>query len=323
MFDFSQLHILVLGDVMIDQYIKGDVNRISPEAPVPIMTEQSRELKLGGAANVACNILSLGAKATLVGVIGNDHNSIIMDSLLSEVSISNHLIVDDSRPTTVKTRLLSQNQQILRLDKESTELINEKICQQLTKKIESILQKNTIDFIILQDYNKGVLHPAVIQRIIKISKAFQVPIGVDPKFQYIESYNSVEFIKPNLKEAANILKISEDAFMSDLQEHCKQLLDLLHLSSIWVTLGEHGICCCHKDGKFQHRKTYANKIVDVCGAGDAVISILAMMQAQSYSIDEMTLAANVVGGIVCSKPGVATVTELEFNNSWKSNQSKI
>ena len=193
MFDFSALHVMVIGDLMLDQYIKGTVSRISPEAPVPILDQSARETKLGGAANVAANLISLGAQTTLVGVVGDDIEQAKMEALISETQIQSQLIKDPTRPTTLKTRLLADNQQVLRVDKESTRDISQAIVEKLISAVAHLLTSGTIDFVILQDYNKGVFTPYSIPRIIKLCQENGIGVGVDPKIKNIEHYAGASF----------------------------------------------------------------------------------------------------------------------------------
>ncbi len=315
MFDFSGLHILVVGDCMLDQYIHGDVNRISPEAPVPVLEELERETKLGGAVNVAANLVELGASVSIIGISGDDPQRELMLSLLDKSGINSRISIDTSRPTTVKTRLLAQNQQLMRVDKESVHPISSQVTADILESINTLLTSQKIDYVILQDYNKGVLHQASIPQIIDIVQSKSIKICVDPKFQNLHCYKGVDFIKPNLREAVNILNVAEEQFLNNLEASAKAIVEMLDVRSVWVTLGDQGICCYTEDGKFTHSPTLASKIVDVCGAGDAVISILAMLHHQNRSIDQMAKMANIVGGIVCSKPGVATVSIKEINQS--------
>ena len=313
MFDFSDLNILVIGDCMLDQYIHGSVDRISPEAPVPVLAEESREVKLGGGANVACNLTALGAGVSLVGVTGMDKYQQTMTDLLEAHNISASLVADESRPTTVKTRLLAEQQQVLRLDKESTVDINDKVLMSVLQAIESEMLKKKVDIIILQDYNKGLLNTTSIPQIINLATKHSIKVGVDPKFEHVGCYKDVSFIKPNLNEALAMLNVTRDAFFKDMHGYASQILKDHNLETIWITLGEQGVCAYHRDGTFIHSPTLINEVVDVCGAGDAVISILATLQSQGYALKTIAEAANIVGGIVCAKPGVATVSLEELN----------
>ena len=315
MFDFSELHILVVGDCMLDQYIHGDVHRISPEAPVPVLQEVERETKLGGAVNVAANLVALGANVSIVGISGDDPQRQLMLSLLEISGINHRITIDPTRSTTIKTRLLAQNQQLMRVDKEATHPISTSINDEILESINDLLTSKKVDYVILQDYNKGVLHNDSIPRIIELVKSHNIKIGVDPKFQHLHCYQGVDFIKPNLREAVNILNIEEEEFLANLEVSAKAIVNTLNVKSVWVTLGDKGICCYNEQGNFTHSPTHASKIVDVCGAGDAVISILAMLDHQGSSIEQMANMANIVGGIVCSKPGVATVSINEINTT--------
>lgn len=298
---------------MLDQYIHGTVDRISPEGPVPILAETERVVKLGGAANVASNLIALGAQASLLSIAGNDHRKDELIAILNKSHINASIVCDASRPTTVKTRLLAQHQQILRVDHESKENIGDVQIDEIIHHLQRILDGGKINHIILQDYNKGMLHPTSISRIINTARSYDVDIAVDPKYQYIDSYQGVSFMKPNLKEATSMLDIDHASFMQDIRGNAQKLVDRLQLECIWITMGEHGICCYSRDGSYIHRPTDVHRVVDVCGAGDAVISILTLMQSSGNSLEEMAVASNIVGGIVCSKPGVATASIVELN----------
>lgn len=318
MFDFKSLHVLVIGDLMLDQYIEGQVNRISPEAPVQILEQSGSYTKLGGAANVAANLISLGAKTTLLGVVGDDIEQKKMAALLKENTIDSQLIVDKNRPTTLKTRLLADEQQILRVDKEETSDISFEIADTLINHVKVLLSSNTIDFIILQDYNKGVFTPYVIPQIIEISKQHTIPIGVDPKVHNIEYYKGATFLKPNLREAIAMLNINETTFVSNLETYARQLLNWLELEEVWITLSEKGVCGVNRKGEFILQPTQVSEVVDVCGAGDAVICIISLLTCQNATLQTKAKATNAVGSIVCSKPGVVTVSQSELQAIWKT-----
>lgn len=318
MFDFKSLHILVIGDLMLDQYINGKVNRISPEAPVPILEQSKSYAKLGGAANVAANLISLGAKSTLLGIVGDDIEHQKLVNLITQSKIDSQLIIDQNRPTTLKTRLLADDQQILRVDKEDKRDIPNKVADNLLSKVELILKNGKVDFAILQDYNKGVFTPYLIPKLLHLFQKYSVGVGVDPKVNNIDFYKGATFLKPNLKEALAMLNISSDTFLNDTKTYAKQLLDWLCLEEIWITLSERGVCGINRQGQYVEQPTSITKVIDVCGAGDAVICIIALLHCKGSDLETKAKATNLVGGIVCSKPGVVTIHQSELNQGWKS-----
>lgn len=305
--DFKDLHILVIGDVMIDQYIYGDINRISPEAPVSILDQRSREYKLGGAANVAANLITLSSQATLVGVVGNDEENKILHDLLKQKSIKAALITDHHRPTTLKTRLVARKQQVLRVDRESKQPIDSETETALLSNISLLIETGQYDAVILQDYNKGVLTRKVINTVITQCNINRVKVMVDPKFENIDAYDHAYFLKPNKKEAINILSCTEEQFDHNTKTYCSQLLSDLDLNEVWITLGADGVVGMHKNGQFVKAGTSAKDVIDVCGAGDAVIAILTLLSCKEATLQQKAKATNTVGEIVCSQSGVVNV----------------
>jgi len=303
--NFSGKRIAVVGDMMLDCYITGDVKRISPEAPVPVIEVENEFYRFGGAANVAYNIISLGGLPIPVGVIGDDQYGNIFKQLLSDVGIdSSGLLVTQTRPTTAKTRVISQGQHIVRIDKEVKENINKDEENVLFNSL--IALADTLDGIILEDYNKGVLTASLIEKIIAYFKEKNVLITVDPKFNNLMSYKGVTVFKPNRKEAEAILgmriKTSEDVSNAG-----KKLLELLDAQYVLLTLSEEGIAVFQKDGLEKRMPTKAQEVADVSGAGDTVISTLTMALAAGANILESSYLANYAGGIVCGEVGVVPI----------------
>jgi rfaE bifunctional protein kinase chain/domain len=303
--NFKGKRIAIIGDMMLDIYFWGDVKRISPEAPVPVLEVENEFYRFGGAANCAFNISSLGGKAEPIGVIGYDNYGKIFNSLLSEQNISHHGIVEDNaRPTTAKTRVIADSQHIVRIDKESKEVINNKIQKKIFDYLKSII--NDIDGIILQDYNKGVLSAQLILQIIELANKNEILVTVDPKFNNFFEYKNVTVFKPNRKEAEDILgmKIKTD---SDVSFAGNTLLKKLNAKNILLTLGEGGIAVFEK-GKLEKRMpTKARKVADVSGAGDTVISTLTMALASGANIYEASYLANYAGGLVCEEVGIIPI----------------
>ncbi|MGE5457695.1 MAG: D-glycero-beta-D-manno-heptose-7-phosphate kinase [Methanococcaceae archaeon] len=297
--------IAVIGDMMLDCYFWGDVKRISPEAPVPVIEVDNQFYRFGGAANVAFNILKLGGTPLPIGIVGYDNHGSIFSSLMEESGIASHgLFIDDSRPTTAKTRVIAQNQHIVRIDQEKKEYIDTKTEERLYGFIEE--QIKDIDGIILQDYNKGVLTPSLIENVINLSVRNNVIINVDPKFNNFFTYKNVTVFKPNRKEA-------EDAFgiriksEEDISKAGQMLLEKLNSKYVLLTLGEQGIAI-FEHGKQQRRiPTKARKVADVSGAGDTVISTLTIALTAQADICEASYLANFAGGLVCEEAGIVPI----------------
>ena len=302
---FDGKRIAVVGDMMLDGYFWGDVKRISPEAPVPVLEVEEEFFRFGGAANVALNILTLGGVPLPVGVIGYDNYGTIFSSLLKEKNISDDgIIIDDERPTTTKTRVIANSQHVVRIDKESKAYINGKIQKKLTAHLESILGE--LDGIILQDYNKGILTPSFIQKVISIANKKNILVTVDPKFDNFFEYKNVTVFKPNRKETEAVLgsRIKSD---SDISSAGKELLDKLKSKYVLLTLGEGGIAVFEKGNKEKRMPTKARKVADVSGAGDTVISTLTIGLAAGADIYEASVLANYAAGIVCGEVGIVPI----------------
>ena len=303
--NFNGKRIAVVGDMMLDIYYWGDVKRISPEAPVPVMEVENEFYRFGGAANCALNIAKLKGVPEPVGVIGYDNFGTVFNSLLSEQNISHHGIVeDDSRPTTAKTRVIADSQHIVRIDKESKETINKKIQNKIFDYVKSIIKN--LDGIVLQDYNKGVLSSSLISQIIELANKNKKLITVDPKFNNFYEYKNVTVFKPNRNEAEAILgmKIKTDA---DVSFAGNTLLKKLNAKNVLLTLGEDGIAVFAKGKPEKRMPTKARKVADVSGAGDTVISTLTIALASGANIYEASYLANYAGGIVCEEVGIIPI----------------
>ncbi|MHC1738347.1 MAG: D-glycero-beta-D-manno-heptose-7-phosphate kinase [Ignavibacteriaceae bacterium] len=303
--NFTGKKIAVIGDMMLDSYYWGAVKRISPEAPVPVVEVENEFNRFGGAANVALNIARLGGVPYPIGVIGYDNAGSVFSSLLEEEKIeSSGLITDDKRPTTAKTRVIAHNQHVLRIDKESKEYTDEKTEKKLFAYFESI--SGEIDGIILQDYNKGVLTPSLIKKIISLARKRDLLITVDPKFNNFFEYKNVTVFKPNRKEASDVLgtKIRSSA---DITAAGNKLLSRLHAKYILLTLGEEGIAVFEKGHEEKRMPTKAIKVADVSGAGDTVISTLTLSLAAGANILESCYLANYAAGIVCGEVGIVPI----------------
>jgi rfaE bifunctional protein kinase chain/domain len=291
--------------MMIDGYYWGDVKRISPEAPVPVLEVEDEFFRFGGAANVALNIKTLGGTAIPVGVIGHDNYGTIFHSLINDSGIVNAgIIVDDKRPTTTKTRVIANNQHVVRIDKESKAQINGKVEEKIFQYISSII--DGIDGIILQDYNKGVLTPSLIKNIVSLANKKNLLITVDPKFDNFFEYKNVTVFKPNRKEAGSVLGIKIDS-EADISSAGKILLDRLKAKYILLTLGEKGIAVFENGKPEKKMPTKAMNVADVSGAGDTVIATLTMALAAGADIYEASALANYGAGIVCGEVGIVPV----------------
>ncbi len=303
--NFAGKKIAVIGDMMLDCYFWGEVKRISPEAPVPVVEVGDEFYRFGGAANVALNVLKLGGIPFPIGIIGKDNDGIIFTSLVNENKIhSDGIFTDETRPTTAKTRVIAHNQHVVRIDKESKDYINEDMRKKIFSYLESHVKK--IDGIILQDYNKGVLTPELIDKIIHLANKNDILITVDPKFNNFFAYKNVTVFKPNRKEAEDVLGM-KIKISSDISSAGKKILERLNAKNVLLTLGEEGIAVFEKDNPEKRMPTKAIKVADVSGAGDTVISTLAMALAANANILEACYLANFAAGIVCGEVGIVPI----------------
>lgn len=310
--NFSSKNIAVIGDMMVDGYFWGDVKRISPEAPVPIVEIDDEFFRFGGAANVALNISKLGGTAIPFGVIGEDNDANIFLELVDFENIfSDFIIKDPDRPTSIKTRVISSDQHIVRIDKESKKEISNKIEDKIFSDLESIIEN--IDAIILQDYNKGVLTSSLIRRIIKLGNERNKIIAVDPKFDNFFEYKNATLFKPNRKETENAFGIRIDSD-SKIENAGFELLKKLNPTYCLLTLGEDGMAIFEKAKSCHQIPTIAKKVLDVSGAGDTVIATVTMALASGYNIRESALLANYAGGMVCETAGIVPIEIDELFN---------
>lgn len=311
--NFKGKRIAVVGDMMLDIYFWGDVKRISPEAPVPVVEVENEFFRFGGAANCALNIASLSGIPEPIGVIGYDSFGTIFSSLLSDSNISaKGIMVDETRPTTAKTRVIADKQHVVRIDKESKMSLNSNLNEKMLKHLEEII--GTLDGIILQDYNKGVLTESLIKSIIKLAHNKNIIITVDPKFHNFFAYKNVTVFKPNRKEAEDVLgiKIKSD---EDILNAGNLLLEKLNAVYVLLTLGSEGIAVFEKGKSERRMPTKARRVADVSGAGDTVISTLTMALASGADIFEATYLANYAGGIVCEEVGIVPIESDKLFNT--------
>jgi D-glycero-beta-D-manno-heptose-7-phosphate kinase len=309
---FNGLKIAVIGDMMLDCYFRGEVKRISPEAPVPVLEVSSEFYRFGGAANVALNILKLGGIPYPIGVIGNDNDGKIFLSLIEDSNISPEgLVTDAERPTTAKTRVIAHNQHLVRIDKESKKDLSDEIQIKLLRYFEDNLEE--LDGIILQDYNKGVLTPLIIEKIIYMANKKNKMVTVDPKFNNFFLFQNVTVFKPNRKEAEDVLgmKIKTDG---DITEAGSRILEKTNAENVVITLSEEGIAVFEKNKPEKRMPTIARKVADVSGAGDTVIATLTMALAANANIIEASYLANYAGGIVCEEVGIIPIEQDKLFN---------
>jgi D-beta-D-heptose 7-phosphate kinase/D-beta-D-heptose 1-phosphate adenosyltransferase len=290
---------------MLDQYFWGNVSRISPEAPVPVVEIESESYRFGGAANVSHNVATLGACVIPVGVIGDDNSGMVLKRLHEEKGFPvQGLIVDSDRPTTVKTRIIAHGQHVVRTDREMKKGISRKIQSQILDFFESKL--DAIDGLILEDYNKGLLVPHVIESVIGWSNRKGVPIFVDPKFDHFMHFKHVTLFKPNRKETADILGVPLDSAEA-LERAGERLLEKLEVGGVLITLGAEGMMLMEAGKPVYRIPTQAQKVHDVSGAGDTVIATMAVSFTGGADLREAAYIANHAAGIVCGEVGVVPV----------------
>jgi D-glycero-beta-D-manno-heptose-7-phosphate kinase len=312
---FNKQNVLIIGDVMIDSYLIGKVDRISPEAPVPILNVLKRENRLGGAANVALNVKALGATPILCSAIGMDAHQELFFNLLKESDLSSEgIICSKDRITTVKTRLIGQHQHLFRVDDEDDRLVTEQLTDLLIQKIKDIINSKEISIIIFEDYDKGVITQKLIEEIITTSNMKNIPVVVDPKKRNFLSYKNVQLFKPNIKELKEGLKIDFDHYNhQQLIDAAKSLKAKLNADMVMITLSEQGILMLNND-EAKVCAAHIRSISDVAGAGDTVISVAALGLAAGLSPMQFTELANLAGGLVCEKVGVVPIDKNELLN---------
>ena len=303
--NFTGKRVAVIGDLMLDCYFWGGVSRVSPEAPVPIVDVDEEFFRLGGAMNVAYNILKLGGTPFPIGVIGNDNEGKIIRKLMKDSRITDKgIVIDQKRPTTAKTRVIADKQHIVRIDKEKTTAISPSTEMKILGLLKKELKK--LDAIILQDYNKGVLTDNLIKQIIKLAVSANIIVTVDPKFMNFFSYKNVTVFKPNRKETEDVfgirIRTEEDILKAGFR-----LLEQLNCKYVLLTLGERGIALFEKGKPVRRVPTIARKVSDVSGAGDTVISTLTMALCAGADIFDAAYLANYAGGLVCQEIGIVPI----------------
>ena len=304
--DFKNKKVLVVGDLMIDEYLWGIVERISPEAPVQIVEVQKETYTLGGAGNVVNNLVSLGADVFTAAVIGDDAGGELLIDIFNKLKIdTNGLIKDKKRTTTKKTRVMAANQHVLRIDRETKDAVKKSSLNNLLGYIES--KMCYADIVIISDYGKGVVSSELIKRTAIFAKKNDKMIIADPKGDNFKKYRGCYLITPNKKEAsiASNIKIREE---KDLFSAGKKLIDVANLEAILITCGSEGIFCLNKNGDSIHIPAHAKQVFDVSGAGDTVIAVFGLSIASGSTFEDGAELANIAGGIVVGKVGTASVT---------------
>jgi len=307
---FNQAKILVIGDLMLDEFIWGDVSRISPEAPVPVVYAKSESFMPGGALNVVNNIRALGGKAFPCGVIGHDIRGERLIAELKDLGIDvGGIVVDSKRPTTLKTRVIARHQQVVRIDRERTEPIDQKV----QGRILNFIQKKvpTVDVILIEDYGKGVITAQLLREVLKLVRREKKQITVDPKEDHFAYYRGVNVITPNHHEAQQATGIKMNDRKS-LRRIGREFLNRLKPKAVLITLGEEGMCLFESSGRITHIPTVAQEVYDVSGAGDTVISALSMALACGADMKVAAHLSNYAAGVVVGKVGIAVVTRQEL-----------
>ena len=317
--EFNNLTAIVIGDVMVDSYIWGSVNRMSPEAPVPIVEVEKRENRLGGAANVGLNLKALGAKPILCSVIGDDpKGNEFIELLKGEGMLLDGIIQSSSRITTTKFRVIGNNSQLLRVDEETTENLEEIYQEAIQNKVKEIIQVNDVDVIIFQDYDKGVINAELIKFVSKEAKEFDIPVVIDPKKENFMHYKDVTLFKPNLKEIKDGLNTDFDENNdADIEINVAKLQDELNADMVLNTLSEKGVFISWRiDGGYESMliPAHVRNIADVSGAGDTVISVAALCVSQKLEPPIMAAISNLAGGLVCEEIGVVSVDKGKLLN---------
>jgi D-beta-D-heptose 7-phosphate kinase/D-beta-D-heptose 1-phosphate adenosyltransferase len=310
-------YVLVLGDVMLDEFVWGDVTRISPEAPVPVVDVRRESMHLGGAANVLANLVALGARGSVVGVVGDDAAGRRLQTGLSELgSQGQYLLVDESRPSTTKTRIIAHSQLVVRADRESRSPVTGKLEEKIVACLKDALRQ--ADAFVVSDYDKGVVTPSILREILPVAYE-QVPVLIDPKLRNFNSYRPATLVTPNHLEA---LRMSNTEDHSDHGSHhaAKVIREKLGCDAVLITRGDRGMMLLEGDGEPVYVETAAREVYDVTGAGDTVIAALAGALASGATMIEAASFANHAAGIVVGKVGTATATAEELLGSFTANE---
>jgi rfaE bifunctional protein kinase chain/domain len=299
--------VVVVGDIMLDRYLIGDTERLSPEAPVPVVTVRERHAALGGAANVAANVVALGARCLLVGTVGDDMDGASIRQELAVARLEDRFVLTIAgRPTTSKTRIIARSQQIVRIDDEVDALLDGPDLARLIKAAREALAD--ADALLLEDYNKGALAPGLIAAVMEVARRRGIPVVVDPKYRQFFEYAGATVFKPNRRELESALGASVDL---QNRNAIPEVLTRLKVDNLLVTLGADGMLLVTKDGSSLRIPSIAREVYDVSGAGDTVTAWLGTALAAGASLAEAAQLANYAAGVEVGKPGVATVTPEE------------
>jgi D-glycero-beta-D-manno-heptose-7-phosphate kinase len=310
---FPGKRIAVVGDLMVDRYYWGAVRRVSPEAPVPVVEVESESVRLGGAANVANNIQTLGGKPVVVGMVGDDHIGEVLRDLVTAAGFDGSgLVTDSSRPTTIKTRVIAQGQHVVRIDNESKAPCPASLRKEIVEVIRRQIQN--LDGIIIEDYNKGVVTREVIEDVIALARQHKKIITVDPKFDNFLDYKHVTVFKPNRREAEEVLG-GRLRSADEIVRAGKRLLELLSAENVLLTRGEDGMSLFKADGEIVHLPSVAANVQDVSGAGDTVISTLTMALASGADIRAACILANCASGVVVGSIGIVPIKPDELRDA--------
>ncbi|MBE9531362.1 MAG: D-glycero-beta-D-manno-heptose-7-phosphate kinase [Proteobacteria bacterium] len=311
---FSDVRVLIIGDLIMDHFIWGNVNRISPEAPVPVVDVTSENLLLGGSANVANNINSLGGRSIVSGIVGRDNDGQALIDMLKKMKIrTRSIVVDDVRPTTIKTRVIAHNQQVVRFDREAKFKINGSVLKKVVADIKKSI--SSVDAVIISDYAKGLISKDLVEEIVIQAKRYGIPIAVDPKVSHFDFYKDVNIVTPNNFEASMASGI--DICDEDSLSVAGDLLSAkLGCEALLVTRGEHGMNL-FEDKASTHIPTVAKEVYDVSGAGDTVIAVIGLALGSGATYKEAAVLANFAAGIVVGKVGTASVSIDELKDAVK------
>lgn len=309
---FQDKEVLIVGDIMLDKYILGQVDRISPEAPVPVVNVSGERIHLGGAGNVAKNIKSLGGAPKIIGLCGDDKEADELYDLLKTESLEQCLVRTETRPTTVKTRVIAHNQQVVRFDKEIVETLGETIAEELLKKCVGTLHDGQV--VIISDYGKGVVNTTLMQGIHAFvrEKKWDVKILVDPKPMNAALYENVFLLTPNTKEAGEMTGLFALTEKNDIKKAGRRLKEQLGVKNALVTLGAKGMALVGEDEKILHIPTTAQDVYDVTGAGDTVIATAALSLAAGTPLWMACVMANYAAGLVVAELGTASVNQAQM-----------
>lgn len=305
----KNVKIAVVGDLICDKYIFGNVERISPEAPVPVLRVEREKYFLGGASNVAINLKRLGCNVHLFGIVGNDRcGKRLLNMIKNEGIPTDNITIMDDRPTTMKTRVVAHSQQIVRFDKEKILKIDKKYTKKIAKEIKFLDIKATV----VSDYGKGVITDSLIRELTGIDDMF---ISIDPKVNNADVYKNVDIITPNVKEAKEMSGVEIDSFKNGLELAAAKIIKKTNINYLLITQSEKGMTLFNKEGKVFYQPSKAKEVYDVTGAGDTVIAVLTAAVAAGFDIKESVRISNAAAGVVVGKMGTASVTTDEIENS--------